>query len=181
MKKFLFFFFVAATIWSCNSGKDEPQVASATTETKTPDITYPYPIQYSAKFEIGNSDQSKKILDLWKDYDTGEFNTHKDYFADSVRLLFPDGSSMNSVRDSVVASTDSYRKTFSSVSSQVDAVIPLKSTDKNEDWVCVWGKEVHTQNGKTDSVYLQETWRFNKAGKVDLLMQYQRLPAPVKK
>jgi hypothetical protein len=63
---------------------------------------------------------------------------------------------------------------FSAVSSRVDAVFPTKSTDKGENWVCVWGMETHTMNGKTDSTNLHEVWRFNKDGKVDLMMQYER-------
>jgi hypothetical protein len=51
--------------------------------------------------------------------------------------------------------------------------VPLRSTDKNEDWVLVWFKEYRTDaNGKKDSTEMQETWRLNKDGKADLLYQY---------
>jgi hypothetical protein len=61
-------------------------------------------------------------------------------------------------------------------------VMAVKSTDKNEDWVLIWGMETDThKNGKIDSVNLQETWRINKDGKADLLMQYMRPAAPPKK
>ena len=61
------------------------------------------------------------------------------------------------------------------------AIFPVKSTDKNEDWVCIWGTEVNTdKKGKTDSVHLQETWRFNKDGKIDLLYQHSRVAKPQK-
>ncbi|HLG39724.1 MAG TPA: hypothetical protein VI461_08645, partial [Chitinophagaceae bacterium] len=64
----------------------------------------------------------------------------------------------------------------------VDAVFAVKSTDKDENWVTIWGTEIQTDmKGKVDTVSLQETWRFNKAGKVDLMFQAARkgmLPPP---
>ena len=114
------------------------------------------------------------ILELWKDFDNGDVSRHKDYFADSVQMLFPDGSSMHDIKDSIIAATNSYRSTYSSVTSRVDAVLSTKSIDKEENWVCVWGKEIHTMQGKTDSTDLHEAWRFNKNGKIDFMMQYAR-------
>jgi hypothetical protein len=86
------------------------------------------------------------------------------------------GTEMKGTRDSILASTKAYRNSFGNVSSKVDAVLSTKSTDKNDDWVLVWGTEVHTRKNVTDSVHLQETWRFNKDGKVDFMMQYVRQP-----
>jgi hypothetical protein len=64
----------------------------------------------------------------------------------------------------------------------VDAVFAVKSTDKDENWVAIWGTEIQdNMNGKVDSVSIQETWRFNKAGKVDFMFQAIRkgiLPPP---
>jgi hypothetical protein len=37
------------------------------------------------------------------------------------------------------------------------------------------------KNGKVDSVDLQETWRLNKDGKVNLLFQFSRATAPPKR
>jgi hypothetical protein len=71
---------------------------------------------------------------------------------------------------------------YTSVVSKVFSIAPLKSVDKNENWVCVWGMETDTdKKGKVDSFYLQETWRFNKAGKADLLYQFRAEAMPPKK
>lgn len=173
MKK-IFFLLTAVAFVSCNSNNDAKVESMNTSEDSTGNVTYPYEIGYSSKFEIGDAQQSKMILELWKDFDSGDVSKHKEYFADSIQMLFPDGSSMNNVRDSIIAETNRYRAMYSSVTSRVDAVLPVKSTDKGENWVCVWGKEIHTLNGKTDSTDLQETWRFNKEGKIDFMMQYAR-------
>jgi hypothetical protein len=86
-----------------------------------------------------------------------------------------DGTVMHNSRDSIIAGIQQYRDMFASVNSSVDAIVALKSTDKNEEWVSVWGKEVSKDKaGKSDSVYLQESWRFNKEGKVDMMLQHHR-------
>jgi hypothetical protein len=178
MKKLLYYFSLVAFVACNNDPKVESMSAtgsdSAAKKENMPAVTYPYEIGYSAQFEIGDVEQSKKILDIWKDFDNGDVTVHKDYFADSIELHFPDGSMMHNVKDSVLAVTNSWRKGYSEVKSYVDAIIPLRSIDKKENWVTVWGKEVHTMKGKTDSVDLQETWRFNKDGKIDFLLQYKR-------
>jgi hypothetical protein len=71
---------------------------------------------------------------------------------------------------------------YAKVQSSVAVFIPLKATDKNENWVTIWGKEVNTdKKGKMDSTELQETWRLNSNGKIDLLYQYAAAAAPPKK
>jgi hypothetical protein len=97
-------------------------------------------------------------------------------------MHFSDGSVMHSVRDSVIAAAQGYRNSFSAVSSSIDAVTSMKSIDKDENWTLVWGLERDThKNGKVDSVYLQETWRFNKDGKANLMYQFAASPNPPKK
>ena len=177
MKKILFLFSVIAFVACNNDPKVESMSVSGDSASKKESpaaVTYPYEINYSSQFEISDAQHSKIILDLWKDFDNGDISVHKDYFADSVEMIFTDGYRMHNVRDSIIASTNGYRSQYSSIKSTVDAVVPLRSTDKKENWVSVWGKEVSTKNGKTDSVDLHEVWRFNKDGKVDLMMQYKR-------
>lgn len=178
MKKFLFFFSVVAFI-ACNSGDPKVKGAhgnddSTSKANNTAEVTYPYEISYSSKFEMGDAQQSKMILELWKDFDNGDVSKHKEYFADSVEMLFPDGSRMYTSRDSAIAATNAYRAMYSAVTSRVDAVLPTKSLTDSVNWVAVWGMETHTMKGKTDSVDLHEVWRFNKNGKVDFMMQYDR-------
>ncbi|MDB5111225.1 MAG: nuclear transport factor 2 family protein, partial [Mucilaginibacter sp.] len=55
----------------------------------------------------------------------------------------------------------------------VDAWLSVKSTDKNQNVVCVWGTEEYTdKNGKQVKSRTHEVWMFNKDGKVDLMLQY---------
>ena len=187
MKMLLISAAVACFFASCNTGTktdvttDSSGMASAKMSTSDP-VTLPYPVTYSSQFEKSDDRNSQLILGLWKDYDNNTFDNSKNKFADTVTLLMPGLEMTGVTRDSALASINAYRSTFGNVASRVAAVTALKSTDKNEEWVLVWGTEVHTNKKNiTDSVHLQETWRINKAGKVDYLMQYMRNPPAPKK
>lgn len=169
---------------SCNSN----QPAQTESAKPAPDtvavqnINSPYAIGYSSKFVMGNPKYAENILTLWKDYDNGTLSAHKDLFADSIMAFLGNGAMMHASRDSVIAGIQKHRNSLSAAVDRVDAVMAVKSTDKNEDWVLIWGIETDTyKNGKIDSVNLQETWRINKDGKADMLLQYMRPAAPPKK
>lgn len=157
----------------------DPGSAAAAT---APVINSPYAVSYSSQFVSGDPKNAESVLTLWKDWEGGDLSVHKSLFADSVSLTLADGSVMNGPRDSILAGAQSFRNTLASSVSTVDAIMAVKSTDKNENWALVWGKEINKdKKGKIDSVYLQETWRFNKDGKVDLMFQYKQAIKPAKK
>jgi len=177
---------------ACNNGsKQEVSSAApakdstATAAAPTENLTYAYTPRYSSKFEIGDAKNAQTIMDLWKIWEEGDLSKGKDKFADSVELYLADGSYMHGSRDSVMAQSQKFRSSMTSAKNRVDAFVPLKSTDKNESWVAVWGMETDTwKNGKTDSTNLHEVWRINKDGKADLLYQFSSRttpPAPPKK
>jgi hypothetical protein len=89
---------------------------------------------------------------------------------------------MRGSADSLIAATKPYRNSLGTVSSTVHAWVPLKATEKNENWVLLWYTEYKTDaRGKKDSTEYQETWRLNKDGKADMMMQYMRKNSEAKK
>jgi len=172
---------------ACNS-------ATTSTETKTDtmaasmapeesaSVTYAYPVAYSSDFTIGDPKYAQTVLDLWKDFDNNTFDNHKDAFADSVAMDLAGGNTMNGPRDSIIAGAKAYRSSLKNVVSSIEVVTTLKPKGKDETWVCVWSKEVDTHNnGKIDSVNLQENWMFNKDGKIAYMGQYSAKPIVPKK
>ena len=172
---------------SCTSGDktgtttDSTKMESSKMSSEGP-VTYPYDVTYSSQFEKSDDHNSQMVLGLWKDFDNNTLDNSKDKFADTVSMMMPGFEMLGVTRDSALRSTKEYRSMYSKVESRVAAVTALKSTDKNEEWVLVWGTEVHTdKKNVTDSVHLQETWRLNKDGKIDFMFQYMRnTPAPKK-
>jgi hypothetical protein len=171
-----------AFLAACNSPQPkEAEPVKPATDSVAPDIHSPYEVSYSSRFAIGEPKNAEAILTLWKDYETGDLSAHKELFADSVEMYFSNGFVLHAGRDSIIAEAQKYRSMLTKVVDRVDAVTALKSTDKNENWVLIWGMETSTaKNGKVDSVNLQETWRLNKDGKVNLLFQYSQATTPPK-
>lgn len=168
---------------SCNSKEPaKTDTTKSAADSTMPAINSPYAIGYSSHFAMDEPKNAETLLNLWKVWDNGDLSQAKDMFADTVEMHFSDGSMMHTTRDSVLAMGQKMRSSFASATSSVDAIMAVKSTDKNEHWALIWGKEVDKdKKGKADSSYLQETWRFNNDGKADLMFQYRQAGAPPKK
>jgi hypothetical protein len=152
--------------------KKQAKINKAVRMNQTP---YPYTANYSSDFSIGNPANSRKILELWKDFDNNTLEAH-DYFADTAVMFFPDGT-MAKGKDSIMAGAKQFRSSMSNVTSTLDAWVPLKSNDRNESWVALWGTETATSpDGKVDKRDIQEIWRINKDGKVDFMKQFSAKP-----
>ncbi|HLZ87724.1 MAG TPA: hypothetical protein VKQ52_10800 [Puia sp.] len=167
---------------ACNSAPSAPATDAskpAVDSAAMKAIRSPYDIRYSSKFEMDDPKNAETVLALWKAYDNGDLNVGKDMIADSIALYLANGAAIHTSRDSATASVQAVRNSFKAVEDRVDAVMAIKSTDRNEHWVLIWGTEVDThKDGKIDSTQLQETWRFNSSGKADLLYQFARPPLP---
>jgi hypothetical protein len=185
MKKPLF---LAAMALLTACGGNAPAPSADSTNAKTDSsammrpIQSPYPIMYSSSFAMDEPKNAESVLAFWKAYDAGDFSSSKDFFADTFDVHLSSGFHMRTSRDSSIAGVKAHRSGFVSVASDVNAIMAVKSTDKNEHWVLIWGIEKDIpKKGKADSVFFQETWRFNAAGKADLMYSFAQQPQLPKK
>jgi len=168
----LFVAIIALVILSCNSNdkKEGGETKEKTTEALN---TSGYTMDYSSSFETGDPKNMEKILSLWKIWDEGNLEPGKSLFADSVHFYLRDGSVIDGPLDSAYAGMVGFRSTLTNVKSMVHSVAALKSTDKGDQWVLIWGNETSTdQSGKTESFELHEAWMFDKNGKISTMYQY---------
>ncbi len=179
---FLFIFFSNNTIAQEKVKDKEDKTKMKADKTKQPVdgmtmTSSPYTANYSSNFAIGNPNHSKMILDLWKDWDDNAFERH-DYFADTMMMILPDGQVLKG-KAAIVEGGKKVRDGFTSATSTLDAWIPLKSLDKNEDWVAMWGQEEDVlTDGSKQKREIHEIWRINKDGKVDFMKQWTATPPP---
>lgn len=176
MKK-IFFMAMVAFIAGCTAkGSKEPansdSISISVSEVK--DIVSPFPVGYSAKFVMDEPKNAESVLGLWKAWDNGDLSQAKDFFADSVEMHFANGLIVKGPRDSILAGAQQERATIQSSNSSVEAVMAVKSKDKDEHWALIWGISRETKNGKIDSTHLQETWRFDNNGKANFMLQYKQ-------
>ena len=179
MKKILIVACVAV-IAACNS-KNEPAKVQAMNSgpdsTQVDNNNYPYTSDYSHNFEIGSSKNAMTLLQLYKDWDNNTLDNSKNSFAEIDTMIFSDGTMFTGSRDSFFTVAKQMRGQMGTVVDSIHAWVPLRSKDKNEDWVLIWAREISTDaKGKRTTRELQETWRFNKDGKADLAYQYEQKP-----
>lgn len=174
MKKWMFVFTASTLIVAaCNNQKTTTASGAETGIKKT--VTLPYTAAYSSSFEMGNPEHTATILQgSWKDWEENKLDNMKNWMADTI-VAFNSSNIMVKGVDSMMAMWKRDRAAYSSVIDTVDASIALRSTDKKENWVLVWAREIDTKpDGTKDTVALMETWRINKDGKADYLLQYDR-------
>jgi hypothetical protein len=131
-----------------------------------------YTAGYSSNFTMADPSYSDKVLTLWKDYENNTLDKNVDMFSDTVTMLLADGSMVKG-RAQNLAGVKEFRGSIKNLKITIDAWMSLKSLDRNENVVCVWGNESFTdKEGKEVSRRVQEVWGFNSAGKISLMMQY---------
>ena len=178
--KRIFVAVIAISFMACNNEKASETSAEA--KPNVPANMHGFTPTYSASFVMDSAANTETVLALWKEWKDGDLTPSRVHFADSVSFFLSDGSSMSGPTDSLLKNMQAYRSSFKGMEVTVEAIFGTKSTDKDDNWVAVWGNEIQTDmKGKVDTVSLQETWRFNKAGKVDMMFQAARkgiLPPP---
>lgn len=172
MKKSILVPVIALFLFSCDSKKEEPAVATAPEKTVTeeaptaPKITMPYTASYSSDWKIGNPENTKIVLDLYKAIEDNKIDEFNKYLADTVTIAGYDNVNFTGSKAEAIKRTKKFRNTLSSLSEEFLAFVPLHSNDKNEEWVATWMKEkVVRKDGSKDSTTYMETWRF-RDGKI---------------
>ena len=174
MKK-LMIVFTAGTLLmgACNNEKKEAAGGEEAVVKKA--VPMAYTASYSSAFEMGNPEYTATILQgSWKDWEENKLDNMKNWMADTIVAMHSDNKMVMGL-DSMMARWKRGRAEYSSVADTIHAAMAVYSTDKKENWVLVWAQEIGTKlDGKKDTVALMETWRMNKDGKADMLLQFDR-------
>ena len=126
---------------------------------------------YSTDFTVGDHKHGDMIIQLWKHFDDNTFDQASAYFADSVNAMFPGWHSKVS-RDTLIAQAKAERASMDSVHTSLDAIVPLKASNKNETVVAIWGEELAYVKGKKQRRDIHEVWGVDDKGKVIWMKQY---------
>lgn len=180
MKKILLMLTAAAMFAACNDAKKEETkpaetAAAATEETPKAEVKMPYVSAYSNAFVVGNQAYAAMIEQgSWKDWEMNTMDNMKSWVADTIVALQSDNTTLTGA-DAMMARWKKGRAEYTNVIDTIHAAIALYNPEEKENWVMIWAKEINTNTkGKTDTIELMETWRINKDGKADFLLQYDR-------
>jgi len=131
-----------------------------------------YEAEYSSKFSLADETYSAIVLDLWKDFEESNFERNVVYFAEDLVIEFADGQVFTG-RDLIIKSAQEHRKSLKDYKPTLLSFISLRSDDRDENWVAVWGEDSFTDDkGETVKTGIHEIWRFNNEGKIDFMKQY---------
>ena len=177
----IFLFAVIAFSAACTSSPDktttEDVKVSDSVPAKQETVSYPYTPDYSSDFEIGDTKHAQTLLALYQNWDNNTLDNSKSAFAEIDTMYFSDGTMFAGSRDSLFAIANKMRGRMGSVVDSIHAWVPLRSKDKNEDWVLIWTREISTDpKGKKTAKELHEAWRFDKNGKINMVYQYEQRP-----
>jgi hypothetical protein len=176
-QKSLFAFAFVLICFGCNTG-DQQNQAELTPDpvmSEKMNISLPYVPGYSSSFEMGDPAHATMIVQgSWKDWEDNNLDNMVNWVEDTITAFHSNNTTVHGV-DNLMTRWKSNRAEYTSVKPTINAVLPVYSTDRDEHWVLVWATEIDTKSdGSIDTVNLMETWRINKAGKADMLLQYDR-------
>ena len=127
---------------------------------------------YSNQWEKGNTSYNKIVMSFLKDFETDDFK-QTDLIADYIEIHFM-GVDDFFEKAKAIPRLKEIRSGFENLKIRLQSVIPLKSSDSNEDWVFVYGSMITTQeNGTLKSIDFFHQFRINKEGKISLIKQYE--------
>ena len=174
MKKWMLVFTAATLVFAaCNNEKKEGGDGEKADKKA---VNLPYTASYSSAFEMSSKPENVATIlqGSWKDWEENKLDNMKNWMADTI-VAFHSDNKMVMGLDSMMARWKRGRAEYSSVIDTIHAAMSVYSTDKKEDWVLVWAAEIGIKpDGKRDTVNLMETWRMNKDGKADMLLQFDR-------
>ena len=169
MKKLISIFAIVIMAVACGAPKEETSQASVST------VALPYTATYSSQFsQIASDNDLLTVLNNYKSWETGDMPGLRSAFADSLTFTAWNGEVTVGPTDGIVGKWGSFRDSLSSVKIEMGAWLKLHSTDKNNDLINVWYKEVDTyKSGKVDSADWHDI-NVVATGKIVWYAQYRR-------
>jgi len=183
MRKILVIFLISLCFAACSGGSTESTAAAtpAKDSVTAPAVTLAYTAEYSSSFVPGKPTDVATVLDSYKAWETNDMKAMRATYGDSLTMYFPSGFIFKGTGDSAVKMATKYRDSLSKVVLTFYAWTSNHSTDKNEDWVNVWYKEVDTyKTGKIDSTDYEDDNRL-KDGKIVWVGSHEQKYAKKKK
>jgi hypothetical protein len=141
-------------------------------KNKEEPVSFPYRANYSSQIDLGDQRHAKLVMDFWKDWDNNTLDKNAIMMSDSIMVLTASGQVLSG-KENVMKARQAMRSETTSVWSTVDVWVPFFITDKKESWVALWGSQNRVmKDGSKNVVLINEIWRVNKRGKVDMIRQY---------
>ena len=178
MNKLILLLAITAFVLSCNSGEtaapETKDTAAAAVPEKT--VNFIYPSHYASDWKIGDPEYIVKVQELYRIMlSDSNYEAMLPYLADTVHNVLFDNRKLNLSAQDFVNTVKEFRGGFKTLNEDFRSYVSLRSDSQDLNMVMLWIKEKGVRkNGKVDSSGYQETWRFNKDGKIDYRSTFVR-------
>lgn len=182
MKKLIFFAFTAFFAVACNTkdGKSENKGSDSTkmADSKTEKLDFPYTLDRPYQnWQPGDQQHAVNVMKSLKAWETNNIAESVSYFGDSVELRF-DNYREKLSHDSLASQFAMWRNDNASVTIKMIDWESVISSDKKEEWVTLWYKQIWTdKKGKTDSLSVIDDAKIVNGKIVVLDEKIQHYPA----
>jgi hypothetical protein len=150
----------------------ETKVRRETTKAIAQNMPNVYTALYSNDWTTGNGLYKKLVMDYLKDFETNSFK-REDLLNEYIELYLP-GTNDYFEKSKAMAKLKEIRSVFNNLKIRLDAVIPLKSIDSDDDWVYVYGSMTSTkENGSLQANDFFQQFMMTKDGKISIIKQYE--------
>jgi len=148
---------------SAKLSEDSSQVALATA--------------YTNNFQIGNPKLAKIVLDFYKYFDSNQVRNFSENISDTIKMNLSNGNEYDCSRDSAINVINHLRSSFQKIQTLPDAFVTVTYKGQPGTWVSVWGKRIATEDGKSDTLFFNDNWKFDEHEKIVLRNEYARKSA----
>src|SRR6476661_127970 len=124
MKKVLVILIIVLPVMGCHQDKKNKALQNIADST----VYYPYTPLYTTGFDKGNDMYARSVLEIWRQYETGDVKHAADHFADSITIVFPD-KFLTGKRDSILTLFQKRRETYTDLQSYVDSWMSVRAKD----------------------------------------------------
>jgi hypothetical protein len=152
-------------------------VSNDTTTAKAPEEKmFDYPV-LNKNWEIGNHQNTRLVLQVYKSWDNKAVEDMEALFADTVMMDMPNGVRRLASKTETVKRLLGQRKTLSTASNEILAAYPLLNSDNNDEWVNVLTYNKWTYKDRSrDSMLYMDLWKI-RDGKVSYLVSLEQMPS----
>jgi hypothetical protein len=142
------------------------------------DFPVPYKATYSSDVVAPSHPEfAQKVLTVWKMFETGNIDSMKQYYADTVTYEPADGHRFRGKAEDLLSYAKIDIEGLDSLRFDISMWQSVHVADKNEDWVYIWCAERrYPKNGKADTSMMHEQWKIEN-GRIVYFNQYLAKPA----
>ena len=126
---------------------------------------------------MGDPQNLKLIVDVYKAWDSQNYEYLADYFADSTEFDLPGATRLVTTNKDIAARLHKWRTQFGKTSNIPFSLISLSNKDRDHDWVIAWTwNKWEEKNGRKDSMLYCDNWRIQN-GKIVYLNSLEQRPS----